>query len=173
MGKKKGKSGSKTSAAAESSSPTAPPQEAESPPALVAEASDAPSLEASTQEPATSSDTQRDILNGSPVNASSSSSEINELRLELDACKQQISELQAKNASLSEENERLKSAQSTFAVSQAPVATPVPDFEALTQRISALKAEQAVADAAREAAWTQLKSVVADIARLAAPDGVT
>ncbi len=35
-----------------------------------------------------------------------------------------------------------------------------------------LKAEQAEADAAREAAWSQLKSVVADIARLAAPDAV-
>ncbi|GLC36110.1 hypothetical protein PLESTB_001379600 [Pleodorina starrii] len=173
MGKKKGKGGSKSAAGAEATSPSTPAPEAETSPAITAEASDAPSLEPSTLEPALSVDTQNDVpQKESPVKVSSSSSEMEDLRKELEACKSQIAQLQAQNASLSEENQRLKSSQTAVAITQPPTVSAVPDFEALTQRIATLKAEQAEADAAREAAWSQLKSVVADIARLAAPDAI-
>lgn len=38
------------------------------------------------------------------------------------------------------------------------------------ERLQRLKKEQAEADSAREAAWRQLKAVVSEISRLAAPE---
>lgn len=40
----------------------------------------------------------------------------------------------------------------------------------MQERLQRLKKEQAEADSAREAAWRQLKAVVSEISRLAAPE---
>lgn len=43
-------------------------------------------------------------------------------------------------------------------------------MEKLQARLATLRKEQAEADAARDAAWKQLKNVVSDISKLASPD---
>ncbi|GFR40237.1 hypothetical protein Agub_g805, partial [Astrephomene gubernaculifera] len=168
MAKKKSKGGNKNAANVDNSNPNTPVLEAESSAALTAEASEAPS-EPSTLEAAPSMEASQAEVSPLPAQGFGDV-DVEELKRELEACRSQIAELKSQNAALSDENQRLKDEKAKAVPTQAPTAGAAPpgDLEALTQRIAKLKAEQAEADAAREAAWSQLKTVVADIARLAA-----
>lgn len=137
MAKKKGKSSAKAACTADKNSPTAPALDREDSP-TAAEASEGPSPERPTIDKAPSPDVEMEAVETISVKVSSSSSALDDLRRELDACKQQIAELQAQNASLTEDNKRLKESQAGMYNAPAPLATTGQDFETLTQRLAAV-----------------------------------
>ena len=91
---------------------------------------------------------------------------IEELREEVVALRQQL-----------QERDQLVSQLKAELVSPARAApfadAKVPDVAQLRARLEALRKEQEEADNARDAAWSQLKSCVRDISKLASPDYVT
>ncbi|KAG2489101.1 hypothetical protein HYH03_012327 [Edaphochlamys debaryana] len=109
--------------------------------------------------------------------AVSSGEDSEALRQQLQEKDAEIARQKAELAAQREEIARLKSQlANSGSTGSAAVTTDTgkhsDQLEHLQQRIASLKAEQAEADAAREQAWRQLKSVVSDIARLAAPDAM-
>ncbi|PNH05422.1 hypothetical protein TSOC_008324 [Tetrabaena socialis] len=167
MAKKKGGKTGKPSAREEAAGPGL---EAENSASAV-DAPDVPSAEPSVAEPS-AAEAQAEPVSPPPASSDSAGAAASGGDDAVAELKAQIDELKACNAALLEENQRLKAAASS-AVSVAPLLAPTVDagqMEQLQMRIASLKAEQVLADATREAAWRQLKTVVADITRLAAPD---
>lgn len=100
---------------------------------------------------------------------SSDASDIDRVTAQLQSALDEIATLKL---SLSERDAEITSLKASSA---APSVTAhSEDLQRLTDRLAVLKKEQAEADAAREVAWRQLKSVVGEITKLAtAPESAS
>lgn len=85
------------------------------------------------------------------------------MRLQLQAALEEISSLKLALADRDAEITSLKAC----ATPSVTATAHSEDLQRLTERLAVLKKEQAEADAARETAWRQLKSVVGEITKLA------
>ncbi|GAX82547.1 hypothetical protein CEUSTIGMA_g9973.t1 [Chlamydomonas eustigma] len=128
----------------------------------VAPSNDAPDVGDSVRIP--QKDDEQSLTSGNMHNI-----DVTDLQRQLEAAKQEIAEMKAVVAQKDAEIEELKMKGCN---SSEPTPSPAPsdNIDKLKERLQNLKREQAEADAAREQAWRQLKSVVAEISRLGAPE---
>eukprot|EP00877_Chromochloris_zofingiensis_P001154 jgi/Chrzof1/11039/Cz05g21110.t1 len=96
--------------------------------------------------------------------------ETNQLRAELEEVKEQLAKLQDELASKDSELDSLRQQLEHRDAAPKFDSSKLADVQQLQDRLKQLRKEQTDADAARDAAWKQLKSAVQDISKLANPD---
>ena len=93
---------------------------------------------------------------------------VSELEAALAEAKEQ---LQARDVEIAELKAQLQEAQEAGGPRVA--AAKVEEIQRLQEQLVALKSEQSVADAAKDAAWHQLKATVVQVCQLANPDKIS
>lgn len=96
----------------------------------------------------------------------STSTDAPDLQQQLEAAQAEIAKLREQLKAKDDEISRLRESKGPAAPIELPKSE---DMQKLHERLGHLKKEQADAEAAREAAWRQLKSVVNEISKLASP----
>lgn len=159
MAKKKNNNKNSASKGGDNATPPETPTDAV--PSPTAEASSNSISEAAVSDTSAAAAQEEVVAGGGDVEA------------QLKAAQAEIAKLKEQLRAKDKEIELLRS-QNTASITQGSItATADPkrneEMEKLRERLASLKREQAEADSARENAWRQLKDVVAEITKLAAP----